>query len=262
VTTKAPPPPTRTKTTPPPPPKPSDNDLVTKNRLYKTGAQKTVNCREPGVKPNSVQNARKYYTAILGCLERAWPRQVVAAGGRFRAPKLLVYSGPISSPCSGGTGTGYFYCPVNETIYMDGGTDAKDWVTAGYGPTFTRADSTDTIAHEFGHHVQYMTGILSALDNLRYESDNTKSLELSRRLELQASCFGHTFLSANKRSYPISGALKQNLAFLNSHQGDDYNPLRIRDHGSRFSYARWTKAGDARGVAGCNTFVAPAKYVG
>jgi predicted metalloprotease len=266
ATTQAPPPvkttaPRPTRTTPPPP---TNNDLVTKNRLYKSGAQKTVKCREPATKPSSIPNARKYYTGILLCLERGWPRQVVTAGGRFRAPKLIVYSGPVTSPCSGGSATGYFYCSGNETIYLDAGQDVTHFgqYNQGWGSVYTRANMTDTISHEFGHHVQFMTGILSAEDDMAYESGAAKALELSRRLELQASCLGNVFMSANKNTYPISGEFKKDLDFQNSHSGDEYNPAKIRDHGSRFSYARWTKAGFTGGVRSCNTFVAPAGSVG
>ena len=57
--------PTKTATTAP---EPSDSDLVTKNRIYKTGVQNTVNCRESGARANSATNARKYYNSILACL--------------------------------------------------------------------------------------------------------------------------------------------------------------------------------------------------
>jgi uncharacterized protein len=254
-----------TKTTPPPPPPPSDNDIVTKNRLYKTGVQASVGCRESGARANSMANARKYYTQILNCLIKAWPKQVALAGGKFTAPHLIPYSGYVSTPCSGAQNTS-FYCSSNQTIYMNAGQDLAYYKQyLGYANrtqamTWLRAEMTDTVAHEFGHHVQDMTGILDAEDDLAYDSSETKALELSRRLELQATCFGNVFMGANKNSYHITGQFKYQLDWTHSHQGDEYS--NRPDHGSRAVYPQWANAGfSTRSPRGCNTFTAPATSV-
>ncbi|MGW6279790.1 neutral zinc metallopeptidase [Kribbella sp. NPDC055071] len=266
--TNAPPPPVKTtqprptKTTPPPP---SDNDLVTKNRIYKTGVQKTVNCKESGARANSAVNARKYYNAVLACLVRAWPKQVALSGGRFVAPRMIAFTGPVVTPCSGGAPSS-FYCGANRTIYMDTNGDLKEFKQySTYNNrtealAYLRASMTDTVAHEFGHHVQNMTGILDAEDNLAYQSNTTKALELSRRLEIQATCFGNVFMGANKSSYGMTGLLKSQLDYLHSHQGDEYGDQP--DHGSRAVIPRWANAGFVtRSPSACNTFTAAATYV-
>jgi predicted metalloprotease len=266
--TYAPPPtvkttqPLPTKTTPPPP---SDNDLVTKNRIYKSGVQASVNCKESGARANSVVNARKYYNAVLACLVRAWPKQVALAGGRFTAPRLIAFTGPVVTPCSGNASSS-FYCGANRTIYMDTNEDVKYFKTYStysnktQALAWVRAEMTDTVAHEFGHHVQNLSGILDAEDNLRYQSNTAKSLELSRRLEIQATCFGNVFMGANKSSYGMTGLLKSQLDYLHSHQGDEYGSQP--DHGSRAIIPRWANAGfTTRSPSACNTFVAAATYV-
>jgi hypothetical protein len=268
VTTQAPPPATRTtRTTQPPPTRttpaaPSDNAIVTKNRIYKTGVMKTVNCREPSARPTTVANARKYYVGILNCLLRAWPRQVQAAGGRFVAPNLVAFAGHATSPCSGNLPSS-FYCPSNRTIYMDAGTDVAFWrqySNVKYQTDWKRMHMADTTAHEFGHHVQAMVGILQAQQNLAYSASPTKALEISRRKELQASCFGNVFLGANRSSLGITGDLKFQLTYLHSHQGDEYGTQP--DHGSRLVLPIWTNAAYAsRSPASCNTFTASAYLV-
>lgn len=254
-------PPATTRTTPTTPP-PSDNYIVTKNRIYKTGVQTTVNCRESGARPTTVANARKYYASILNCLVRAWPKQVTLAGGRFVAPRLVAFSGSATSPCMGNSPSS-FYCSANRTIYMDAQTDVnfyRQYGNIGYQNAWIRADMSDTMAHEFGHHIQYMTGILGAQQNLQYQSNSTKALEIARRKEIQATCFGNVFLGANKGPYRISGELKRQLDWLHSHQGDEYGTQR--DHGSRAIIPRWANAGFAtRNPGSCNTFVAAATYV-
>jgi predicted metalloprotease len=123
-----------------------------------------------------------------------------------------------------------------------------------------RAEMTDTVAHEFGHHVQSMTGILRASSNIQYDRSGDAALQMSRRLEIQATCFGNVFMGANKSSYGISGLFKSQLDYLHSHQGDEY--MTRRDHGSREVIPRWANAGfTTRSPAGCNTYVAAATYV-
>ncbi|WP_165554319.1 neutral zinc metallopeptidase [Kribbella capetownensis] len=248
-----------TKTTPPPP---SDSDIVTKNRFYRTGVQNTVNCKESKSRANSMANARKYYTSVLNCLIRAWPKQVNAGGAHFVAPHLIAFTGSVSTPCSGNAPSS-FYCRSNRTIYMDAGSDVT-WYRGhsndSVATTWLRADMTDTVAHEFGHHIQAMTGILAAESNLEYELSGDKSLEMSRRTEIQATCFGNVFMGANKSSYRLTGSLKKELDFLHSHQGDEYGT--VRDHGSRTVIPRWAKAGfTTRSPGSCNTYLAAAKYV-
>ncbi|HET6988273.1 MAG TPA: neutral zinc metallopeptidase [Kribbella sp.] len=270
TTTKAPTAPATTRTTQPQPtkttpPPPSDTDIVAKNRIYKTGAQNSVNCRESGARANSATNARKYYNNVLACLVRAWPKQVTLAGDRFVPPHLVAFVGTAASPC-GASAPSSFYCSSNRTIYMDVNSDMKwyqlylSYPNRTQAMAWLRAEMTDTVAHEFGHHVQNMTGILAAMYNLRYEFSGDKSLEMSRRLEIQATCFGNVFMGANKSSYKLSGLLKSQLDYLHSHQGDEY--MTQRDHGSRAIIPRWANAGfTTRRPAACNTYTASPKYV-
>ena len=227
--------------------------------------QKTVNCRESGARANSATNTRKYYNTVLACLVKAWPKQVALAGGRFVPPHLVAFAGTAQSPC-GGSSPSSFYCSSNRTIYMDVNSDLKWYQLYLTYPNKTqamawlRAEMTDTVAHEFGHHVQNMTGILAATDNLQYEFSGDKSLEMSRRLEIQATCFGNVFMGANKSSYGMTGLLKSQLDYLHSHQGDEY--MTQPDHGSRAIIPRWANAGFVtRSPSACNTYTASPKYV-
>jgi predicted metalloprotease len=257
--------PAPTKTTPPPAPRPSDTDIVAKNAFYKSGVQRTVNCKEPAARANSGANARKYYVGVLACLNKAWPRNLALAKQNFRAPNLVSFTGPIQTPCSGGAPSS-FYCSVNQTIYMDAKGDIDDFKkystfnNRSEALAYLRAGMVDTVAHEYGHHLQNLTGILSASDNLQYERTGDAALQMSRKLEIQATCFGNVFMGANKGSYKFSGLLMSQLTFLHSHQGDEYGTRR--DHGSRAIIPRWANAGfNARNPNVCNTYVAPAALV-
>jgi hypothetical protein len=257
--------PTRTTTNPPPPRRATPYEVVSRDSFYFTGLQRTVNCRESGARASSIKGAANYYARTKSCLDRAWPRQLQLAKDQFRAPRLIAVSGPIQTPCSGGAPSS-FYCSANETIYMDAIGDVTDYRKySAYSNrtqalTFLRMDMADTVAHEYGHHVQYLSGILRAANTLQYEKSGDAALEVSRRLELQASCLGNVFLGINKFTYPIKGSAKNELDWLHSHQGDEYGTQR--DHGSRKVVPYWTGRGwNSHNNALCNTFTAPSNLV-
>lgn len=130
------------------------------------------------------------------------------AGFAFTPPKLDVVLGKSpSSPCHFYDGPAY-YC--GDTIYLDAKADLD-----GYrdDPEWSRAWMAVIIGHEYGHHVQALTGILAA----KHERGLTlNGIELhqeeSRRLELQASCFGGAYLGADRTSFPARGRKNRPVA--------------------------------------------------
>ncbi|MEU4395048.1 neutral zinc metallopeptidase [Kribbella sp. NPDC023855] len=259
ATTRRPTVPVPTRTTPPPKPQLTANQVVTANRLYKTGAQRAVGCRESKGGLATASKASAYYRTIKLCLDRAWPRHVVAAGYEFRTPGMLVFAGRATSPCGSTTDGRSFYCPSNHVIYMEVSGDMRAYRQL---PTFGRALATHTVAHEYGHAVQGMTRILRANYALQYDVSGAKKLELNRRMELQASCLGDVFLGTNKGSYGLNGQLYAQWLYIVNYSGDENARGGPRDHGSRASHGYWARRGfAARNPAFCNTFVAPANKV-
>jgi predicted metalloprotease len=255
-----------TKTAPTTPPRqPTPSEVVSRDSFYFAGLQRTVNCRESSARASSVKAAATYYGRIKSCLDRAWPRQLELAKDQFRAPHLIAMTGPMQTPCSGGAPSS-FYCSANETIYMDAIGDVtlyakyRTYSNRTQALTVLRMDMADTVAHEYGHHVQFLSGILKAATTLEYERSGDASLQVSRRVELQASCLGNVFLGMNKNTYPIKGAAKTQLDWLHAHQGDEYGPRR--DHGSRKVVPYWTGRGwKTHNNASCNTFTASSNLV-
>lgn len=251
----APPQPTVTVTAHPVP----DAVRVKANKLYTVGKVPSVNCTEPTIKPTSQSAILRYYQALLPCLNNAWAPLVRKAGYPFRAPKLTLLSKQTSSDCTGETSTAY-YCSADESINMDWQLDLKNYKENALGG---RTWMMDTLAHEYGHHVQYLTNIsISSASREGWAKTPAAKQEESRRLELQASCLGAAFLGANKRSLGFTGQKLSMWEFLTQHSGDEYNPKKIRDHGSRKN--QWAWAGPAfksTNPASCNTYTAPAARV-
>ncbi|MFI5736689.1 neutral zinc metallopeptidase [Kribbella sp. NPDC051587] len=247
-----------TKTTPPPP---SDLDVTARNKFYKTGVQKSVNCRAPSIAPTSEANARKYYAAVIACLNKAWPAQIRKAGVQWEGVKMTTYWYTGYSPCGSNT-LRSFYCSSNNTIYMDAKSDVDAWkkyTNFAQGRNWVRAGMMDTPAHEYGHHLQDITGILDANYRLKYQKSGDKALEQNRRMEIQATCFGHVFLGANRKTM-ISSGVRKELDYINHNSGDEYDTKR--DHGSKAIQPYWADRGyNTRNPAYCNTFTAGPQYV-
>jgi predicted metalloprotease len=253
-------PPTNRPPTTPPKPAPvlTPWQIASANKLYRIGTQPSVGCRESRVGLGNQKNSTAYYRSLKACLDRAWRRQVTASGHQFRPPGLLTIATNGSSPCGTAVDALAFYCPSNHTMYMKADLDAQYWRQS---QSFSRAVASHAAAHEYGHAVQEMTGILRASRRLGYDAATPAlQLEMQRRKELQASCFGNLFLGANKASYGIRGTLRTQWLYVVNNTGDQAGSPR--DHGSTRNHGFWSRrAFDRPNLAVCNTFTAPSSQV-
>ncbi|MBP2355246.1 hypothetical protein JOF29_006356 [Kribbella aluminosa] len=245
--------------------KSSLTNVVQYNRLYKTGAIPTSNCKELNVSLRTFSGVVAYENNLFKCLYGSWALPLKQAGAAYKvAPKLVVHnSRTVNSNCGVVTDTAFF-CGYNGKawIYIPAYQIMNYWKQS---PTMARAYATFTLSHEYGHHVQWLTGILNASwQRSAAFSTNAARLEESRRRELQASCLGGAVDGANKRNYPFSGGFMSQYNWVISHSGDQ--PGGPRDHGAIKNHAFWVTAGfNARHsftVAGnCNTFRAASSAV-
>jgi hypothetical protein len=245
--------------------KSSLTNVVRYNKLYKTGAIPTSKCKELNVSLRTFAGVVAYENNLYKCLYGSWALPLKQAGAAYKvAPKLVVHnSSAVNSKCGVVTGGTAFFCGVdNGYIYVPAYVIINYWKQS---PTMARAYATFTLSHEYGHHVQWLTGILNA-SWARQNAFSTYAaqLEESRRRELQASCLGGAVDGANKRNYPFSGGFMTQYNWVISNSGDQ--PGGVRDHGSIKNHAFWVTAGfNARHsytVAGnCNTFNASSAYV-
>ncbi|TWD81784.1 putative metalloprotease [Kribbella amoyensis] len=246
----APPQPTVTVTVKPVP----DAVRVKQNKLYAVGKLRSVRCVEPAIKPLSEDAILRYYRALLPCLNKTWAPLVRKAGYPFRAPKLVLYA-KGQTACPGETDLA-FYCGKDETITMRADQDLKNYRINGEG---ARVDMLDTLAHEYAHHVQLLTNILiSANSREGWATTEAAKLEERRRVELQAGCLAAVFLGANKTTLGLTGRKLDLWQYQVKHSGDEYNPKKKRDHGSRKNHWLWAgPAFTSQNPASCNTFTAP-----
>jgi predicted metalloprotease len=203
-----------------------------------------------------------FVRSVLGDTEDVWgaifKKQV---GQVYPAPKLVLFSGGTTSACGPAqTASGPFYCPVDAKVYLDMAFFKAISAAAGPDADFARAYA---IAHEVGHHIQNVLGIMGKVQDLQRRSDEATGNALSVRLELQADCYAGVWgrFTASRGLVDKSDV----TAALNtaSQIGDDYLQRRSRGsispeswtHGSSAQRVKWYKQGFTTGdINQCDTF--------
>ena len=134
----------------------------------------------------------------LDSLNTTWARtfQQQGYGEQFRQPTLDLYGGGgVRTACgSGSSAMGPFYCPGDSTIYID--TSFYDTLERqlGAGGDFARYY---VLAHEYGHHVQAITGVLGQMDSAKRQNPRAAN-QLQVLVELQADCFAGVWAGKNR----------------------------------------------------------------
>lgn len=198
-----------------------------------------------------------YYTAGVACLDEAWKPALAQVNLPFEAPALDASPDLKEGPCGAAPAESEavaYYCGRNRTIYMP--TSRLRDNGGGERPGMHLA----TLAHEYGHHVQALSGMLRAADSKIADAgeDTPAGLEMSRRIELQANCFAGMFLMA------VSGTIGEDLA---QEATDDFQyaveePAEKNAHGSPKNQGMWASYGfDSATTTSCNTYTASAEAV-
>lgn len=229
------------------------------NTLYDQGGLRNGNCPARDLGTASTAEQTRFYQSLMGCLNEEWRRPVNSAGYSYTKPGLVVFDAPVSTPCGSASPqagrTLAFYCPSDEVMYADVPQMRRFFGDIDIAYAIV-------IGHEFGHHVQSEAGLLTAFDDVVY-NDFSDRTEISRRLELQASCMGGLFLGAVAETFPIDETRFTQLQQVAGAFGDEPDATADeRDHGSGESNRAWILQGfNNNNVATCNTFAAPADDV-
>jgi predicted metalloprotease len=207
----------------------------------------------------SDQQLAAYYAAGVKCLDAAWGPVLKDANLPFEPPALDASPDLSDGPCGAAPASEdavAYYCGRNRMIYMPTGRLREN------GGGDRPATHLATLAHEYGHHVQAMSGMLRAAD-LKIVNAGEKSpagLEMSRRIELQANCFAGMFLSAVAGKGSISTELANRAE--EDFQYAMEEPPDKNAHGSPANQGTWALSGfNANTTDACNTYAAPAGQV-
>ncbi len=200
---------------------------------------------------------RQFVGAIMGNLEDAW-RQILPQQNprvRYQDPKLVLFTGQILSACGyASAASGPFYCPGDSKLYLDFAFFdelRREFKAPG---DFAQAY---VIAHEFGHHIQNLTG---DMDRVQRAGQNNR---LSVALELQADCYAGVWANFAAKQGRVEAGDADEAIRAAAAVGDDVIQRRTQGyvvpdsftHGSaqqRMQYfAKGMQSGDMRQ---CQTF--------
>lgn len=150
------------------------------------GGGPVVTERQAG--PNTIDDSTEEFVGVvLAETEDVWGQIFAGSNLAYQDPRLVMFSGVTSSGCgTAQSAMGPFYCPTDQTIYLD--TDFFELMSQRFGASgdFARAY---VIAHEVGHHVQNELGTLGQVNQARARMGEREANALSVRIELQADCY-------------------------------------------------------------------------
>ena len=218
----------------------------------------------PASRPPAGDEMARFVSKVLADTEDTWRGVFRQAGRQYQDPKLVLYTGATPSACgTGQTAMGPFYCPPDQTVYIDLAF-YQDLKTRFKAPgDFAQAY---VIAHEVGHHVQKLLGVSAKVDALRKRASETEFNRASVRLELQADCFAGVWAHRAQREKGLlePGDLEEGLGAaaaigddrLQRQSGGAVVPDSFT-HGSSAQRVRWFRTGfDTGSLKACDTFAA------
>ncbi|MBB2913398.1 hypothetical protein FHS43_004702 [Streptosporangium becharense] len=215
--------------------------------LLRSGRLAATSCPEPPIVDRGIPRTGEYLTAAMRCLNRSWSDHFARAGLRFRKPTVRLYEQPEKRVCGvrWPAGAAAFYCTERATLVFP--------LTGGWIEDRTDLYPLKVAAHEYGHHLQSLTGVRDHYE-ARARSDRARRAELGRRYELQADCLSGVFLGSVRHSLARTGQDWEALSEAIRASGDDGDH---RTHGSGPNRVRWFERGyDAVSPSACDTWTA------
>jgi predicted metalloprotease len=196
-----------------------------------------------------------FVATVLADTEDNWTKIFATMGKTYTPPTLVLFSGSTSSGCGfASSASGPFYCPDDRKVYID--LSFYDELKNQFHAPGEFAEAY-VIAHEVGHHVQNLLGLMKPGDL------GTGASSLSVRTELQADCFAGIWAkAADQEGILDPGDIDQALNAA-AQIGDDTLQKEEQGHvvpdsfthGTSAQRSRWFKTGYAKGsIAACDTF--------
>lgn len=208
------------------------------------------------------QELAKFASQILAGTEDVWTAEFKKMGRTYQPPELVLFKGSVQSGCGGATSSsGPFYCSADQKVYIDLEFFSSMRQKLGADGDFAYAY---VIAHEVGHHVQYLLGTLTEAHQLMSRVSEKEANQISVRLELQADYYAGVWAYHDNQMFGSleDGDIEEGLHAA-SVIGDDYLQKKARgytvpesfNHGTSAQRVKWLKKGLTTGsVRGGDTF--------
>jgi len=204
----------------------------------------------------------RFVSVVLADTEDTWNTLFKQMGRTYEEPRLVLFTQATPTACgTGQSAMGPFYCPLDRRVYIDLAFYRLLQERFKAPGDFAQAY---VIAHEVGHHVQNLLGIMEKVQASRPRLSEAQNNALSVRVELQADCFAGLWAHHAQRSRQVleQGDIEEALRAATA-IGDDTLQRRTQGsvvpesftHGSAAQRTRWFRRGFESGtVNACNTF--------
>ena len=209
-----------------------------------------------------------FVSAILGSTEAEWTEIFARSGKTYNPPTLVMFSGSTQSGCGfAQAAMGPFYCPIDQKVYLDTSffQDLQQRFGACNGSKSCQFSEAYVIAHEIGHHVQNLLGVLPKVQEAqKAAADKTEANSLQVRVELQADCLAGVWANHGQAKWQfiepgdVESALQTASAIGDDRLQREAQGYVVPDaftHGTSAQRSRWFSTGLKSGeVASCDTF--------
>jgi len=208
-----------------------------------------------------------FVSAILGSTEAEWTEIFARSGKTYRPPTLVMFSGRTQSGCGfAQAAMGPFYCPIDQKVYLDTSffQDLQQRFGACNGSKSCQFSEAYVIAHEIGHHVQNLLGLLPKVQEAQKAMGEAEKNSLQVRVELQADCLAGVWANHGQAKWQfiepgdVESALQTASAIGDDRlqkQAQGYVVPDSFTHGTSAQRSRWFSTGLRSGeVASCDTF--------
>ena len=223
----------------------------------------TSSARQTTLSSKEEARLEELSAVVLADTEKTWQEYFARQNARYTPTTLVLYTGGTQTACgTGQAAMGPFYCPADKKVYLDLSfyEEMRNKLGAAGDTAFGYV-----IAHEVGHHVQNLLGILPQVHQMQQQANKTEANRLSVKLELQADCFAGVWAKYAQRQDLLEAGDIEEAVKAAEAVGDDTLQKRSRGyavpdsftHGTSEQRMYWLKRGLQSGdIKQCDTFAA------
>ncbi len=207
------------------------------------------------------EEMKAFMSTVLAETEDTWNGIFEAGGEQYEEPKLVLFSGAVQSTCGfASAASGPFYCPGDHKVYLDMTFFEELAQKFDASGDFAQAY---VLAHEVGHHVQNLIGVLPKFNQMRQRMSEVEANQMSIRVELQADCFAGIWGKYTEQKGLLERGDLEEALNAATQIGDDTLQKRSQgyvvpesfNHGTSEQRMKWFKRGfDSGRMSDCDTF--------